>query len=149
MEEVGLTRDAGYQIGVSRTLPLPAERVWRFMTSGEGLELWLGPSPSIELRQGGVYRTADGTEGEVRGFGEGARRRVRLTHRPPGGPETTVQVRVTPKHGRAVVGFHQERLGGPEERAERREHWKRVMAAVEAALLPDGEPTGAEYPWVE
>ncbi|WP_017599350.1 SRPBCC family protein [Nocardiopsis lucentensis] len=139
MGEVGLTRDAGYQIGVSRTLPLPAERVWRFMTGEEGLELWLGPSPSVELRRGGGYRTADGAEGEVRGLREGPRYHVRLTHRPPDGAETTVQVAVTPKGERSVLRFHQERMGGPRERARRREHWRRIMDSVEGTLTPAGQ----------
>ncbi len=45
---VGLTRDAGWQIGVSRTLPIDLETAWKLLTSRMGLGLWLGegvPSP--------------------------------------------------------------------------------------------------------
>ena len=39
----GLTRGAGWEIGVSRTLPFSPEELWRLVTSPEGLALWLGP----------------------------------------------------------------------------------------------------------
>ncbi|GAA1075542.1 SRPBCC family protein [Nocardiopsis composta] len=130
----GSTLDAGYQIGVSKTLPLPAEQVWRFIAGPEGLPLWLGDIAPGDLRKGAAYRTADGTSGEVRGRLDGTR--LRLTHRPPGGAETTVQITVTAKGGSAVLGFHQERMSGPQEREEQRAHWRAVMSEVEAALLP-------------
>lgn len=130
----GLTRDAGYQIGVSRTLPLPASAVWDFMAGPEGLALWLGPGVEIDLRRGGAYRTADGAGGEIRGYREGER--LRATRRGPDGAESTVQFTVSARGDRTVLTFHQERLGGPEERTARRGHWKAAMAAVEAALLP-------------
>ncbi|CAL9522786.1 hypothetical protein SUDANB121_03889 [Nocardiopsis dassonvillei] len=131
---VGLTRDAGYQVGVSRTLPLPASAVWGFMAGPEGLALWLGPGAEVDLRRGGAHRTADGVVGEVRGYREGER--LRATRRSPDGAESTVQFTVSARGDRTVLTFHEERLNGPEERAARRGHWKAVMAAVEAALLP-------------
>ncbi|QVQ54623.1 SRPBCC domain-containing protein [Spiractinospora alimapuensis] len=131
---VGLTHGAGFEIGVSRTFTLPADVVWRFVTSSEGLALWLGDVREIEPRRGAPYRTAQGVTGELRGYEEG--RRVRLTHHPEDGRETTVQLTVTERNGRAVLGFHQERLGSAEERAHQRDHWRSVMADIVAALEP-------------
>jgi len=130
----GLTKDAGYEIGVSRTLPLPAEEVWRFLTGREGLTMWLGEGARIEPRRGAAYTLADGTTGEVRGYKEGAR--LRLTHRPAGQRETTIQITVTPRGNRALLQFHQERLADSAERERRRRHWKAVMDEVAGALLP-------------
>lgn len=58
---VGLTRDAGFQIGVSRTLPHPPEAVWDLLTSPEGAALWLGPGADLTGRVGGPVTAADGS----------------------------------------------------------------------------------------
>ncbi|MEU3263372.1 SRPBCC family protein [Streptomyces bacillaris] len=126
---VGLTRDAGWEIGVSRTLHQPPQAVWEFITGPEGVALWLGAEGPLPTGKGAPYRTADGTEGEIRSYRPGDR--VRLTYGP-----STVQVAVTPgsSEGRAVLRFHQERLASAEEREERRTHWKAVMDRVAAEL---------------
>ncbi|MER6770602.1 SRPBCC domain-containing protein [Streptomyces bacillaris] len=126
---VGLTRDAGWEIGVSRTLHQPPQAVWEFITGPEGVALWLGAEGPLPTEKGAPYRTADGTEGEIRSYRPGDR--VRLTYGP-----STVQVAVTSgsSEGRAVLRFHQERLASAEEREERRTHWKAVMDRVAAEL---------------
>ncbi|MGW4895172.1 SRPBCC family protein [Kitasatospora sp. NPDC004240] len=134
---VGLTRDAGFEIGVSRTLPHPPEAVWELLTSARGTALWLGPGARLATEPGGPVTADDGSTGELRSLHPGAR--IRLTWRPPGrtGP-TTVQLTVTPNGGRTVLRFHQERLADPEERSRQREHWRAVMDAVAAELAPAG-----------
>ncbi|WP_431774529.1 SRPBCC family protein [Streptomyces cucumeris] len=132
----GLTRTAGFQIGVSKTLPLPPEAVWRFITGPEGLALWLGRGARIRPERGSAYRTDEGVTGEVRGYQEGTR--LRLTHRPAAAErETTVQITVTAQGAGCVLRFHQERLSGTRERAEQRDHWRAVMAEVAGVLLPE------------
>ncbi|PSK91764.1 uncharacterized protein YndB with AHSA1/START domain [Murinocardiopsis flavida] len=131
----GLTKDAGFQIGVSRTLPLPSEAVWRFLTGPDGIALWLGRGAVLSRERGTAYRTDDGTNGEVRGFHEGTR--IRLTHRPAGGGrETTIQVTMARAPSGTTIGFHQERMSGPAERERQRGHWRRVVADLENSMLP-------------
>lgn len=125
----GLTRDAGWEVGVSRTLPHPPSTVWDFVSGPEGLALWLGPGADLTPERGAPYRTDTGVTGEVRGYRPGER--IRVTH-----GATTVQVALTPAADgvRTVLGFHQERMSGAEERERRRAHWRRVMDEVAAAL---------------
>ena len=125
----GLTKDAGWQIGVSRTLPHPPAVVWDFVGGRDGLALWLGAGADLEPRRGGLYRTADGTEGEVRGYRAGDR--IRVTY-----GTTVVQVALRPAGdgSRTRITLHQERMAGPEERERRRAHWQRVMDDIAAAL---------------
>ena len=133
--QVGLTQDAGFQIGVSRTLHQPPDHVWQFLTGPEGIALWLGAGAELRPERGAPYTTDDGTTGEIRSYHEGTR--LRLTRRPAGRPrDTIVQVTVTPTAGGTVLRFHQERLADPSEREDRRRHWKAVMAAVVTALGP-------------
>lgn len=129
---VGETKDAGWQIGVSRTLPYPPERVWRLLT--EDPSVWLGPGARLGTERGAAFATDDGGAGETRGYRE--MDRVRVTWRPAGGErETTVQFTVRASaDGGTAVRFHQERLAGPEERERRREYWRGVLDRVEAEL---------------
>ncbi|MFD2683866.1 SRPBCC domain-containing protein [Streptomyces phyllanthi] len=124
----GLTKDAGWQIGVSRTLDHAPSAVWEFISGPEGLALWLGPGARLTPERGAPYETAAGVGGEVRGYRPGDR--IRVTY-----GTTTVQVTLTAAaEGRTVLGLHQERMASAEERERQRAHWRRVMDRVAAAL---------------
>jgi uncharacterized protein YndB with AHSA1/START domain len=133
---VGRTRDAGWQIGVSKTVDRPVEVVWDFITSPAGVAIWLGEGVTALSELGAGYETAAGVRGETRSFRE--LDRVRLTWRPPGWThDTTLQLAVTSAgEGRARLGIHQERLADAGERERQRRHWQGVMTAIVAAL-PD------------
>lgn len=86
----GQTQDAGWEIGVSRTLDATPHHLWALLTSPEGLELWLGPGVELATEGGTSWEADDGTAGEIRRSHEGER--IRLTCRPAGWDhETTVQ----------------------------------------------------------
>jgi uncharacterized protein YndB with AHSA1/START domain len=126
----GLTQDAGWNVGVSRTLPHPPEAVWEFIASPVGIELWLGEGAVLpaEPRKGDTYSTKSGTGGEVRGYRRGTR--IRVTY-----GRTTAQVTVSSApDGRAVLNFHQERMSSAEEREAQRGHWEGAMEGVRAEL---------------
>lgn len=125
----GLTKDAGWQIGVSRTLPHPPALVWEFVSGREGLALWLGPGAKLDpLQRGTSYRTDSGIAGQLRGYRQGER--IRLTY-----GSTTVQVGLTPAPGgRTVLRFHQERMACARERERQRVHWRGVVDRIAAAL---------------
>ena len=136
MAPTGLTLDAGWEIGVSRKLPLAPAEIWDFVSGREGLALWLG-RVTLPTAKGEPYETAEGTRGEVRGYRP--LERIRLTWQPPGWDhETTVQVAMAPSAGGTVLRFHQERLADAAERARQREHWKAVLDEITARLVPVG-----------
>lgn len=129
----GQTKDAGWQIGVSRTVDRPAAAVWDLLTGPEGVSIWLGPGVSLNGAAGQTYRTDDGTAGEVRSFRP--LDRVRLTYRPAGWDhETTVQIAIQDKGPKTALRFHQERLADGEERERQRTHWKRIADELAKAL---------------
>ena len=124
----GLTKDAGWEVGVSRTLPQSPDAVWEFISGPRGLELWLGAGARLTPERGAAYETDEGATGEVRGYRPGDR--IRVTY-----GDTTVQVAVSAAGGgRAVLVFHQERMASTEERERQRAHWRRVMDQVAEAL---------------
>lgn len=134
MSEVGRTRDAGWQIGVSKTLDHPATHVWDFITSPEGIAIWLGEGVSTVPARGEDYETDHGVRGETRSFRP--LDRLRLTWQPPDWPHsTTLQLTVSPAGaGRCRLGVHQERLANAAERELQRTHWKAVVSALADAL---------------
>ncbi|MEV5713181.1 SRPBCC domain-containing protein [Amycolatopsis mediterranei] len=129
----GKTADVGWNIGVSRTLPYPAEVVWDFLVSREGVTIWLGPGVELPREPGAEYETANGTVGEIRSFADGDR--VRLTWRPSDWDhDSTVQVRLSGAGAKTTLRFHQEWLADAEEREQQRAYWQDVTERVVAAL---------------
>jgi uncharacterized protein YndB with AHSA1/START domain len=132
--EVGRTRDAGWEIGVSKTIDRPAEVVWTFVTSPAGIAIWLGEGVIVLPERGAGYETTAGVHGETRSLRE--LDRVRLTWQPPGWThDTTLQLTVrSAGAGRAILGVHQERLADAAEREQQRRHWLGVITALVEAL---------------
>jgi uncharacterized protein YndB with AHSA1/START domain len=129
----GQTEDAGFEIGVSRTIPVPLEQVWDFLVSREGVALWLGQDVELPTEKGTRYTTADGTTGDLRSFHK--QNRIRITWRPQEWDhDTTVQVTVSDNGGKTLLRFHQEWLADTAERSRQRDHWKAIMESVVAAL---------------
>jgi len=134
----GLTRDAGWEIGVSRTVPFPLEDVWDFLTSQQGSAVWLGAGVHRLDEPGELYQTSAGTSGEIRSFRP--HDRVRLTWQPPDWDhDSTVQFTVSSAgSGRTMLRFHQERLADAREREQQRAHWRTVLDAVVSELESGG-----------
>ncbi len=127
MSPTGLTQDAGWQIGVSRTFPVPVEQAWDVLVDGPGLPLWLGPGATIPDEVGHAYRTDDGAEGELRSLRPVDR--LRLTWQPAGrgGRPTVVQLVVRPSATGTSVRLHQEHLADADERERQRDHWQAAL----------------------
>ena len=97
---VGRTSDAGWEIGVSRTVPVPLEEAWARI---EYPAAWLGEDAD-DVRS---HRPLD---------------RVRVGWR-----GTIVQVALSPAKTGTTVRFHQERLADAEARERQRAHWSAVL----------------------
>ena len=134
----GLTKDAGWEIGVSRTFACDLDHAWTVLTSRPGVERWLGHGVLLPREKGGTYETAEGVTGEVRSFRP--LDRLRLTHQAPGQAQSSiVQIALNERRGKhgpkTAVTFHQERLTSASAREAQRAHWQAVMDE----LAPDLE----------
>jgi hypothetical protein len=132
-KSIGLTKDAGYQIGVRRTIQTLHAPAWELVFSTQGLELWLGPSTDLDLKEGQSYKLRDGTSGQVRVFKPGSHARI-TWHPPEYDRASTIQVRVIEKGDKTVIAFHQEHLPDSEARDNRRAHFKRALDVLETIL---------------
>ncbi|MGO4689958.1 SRPBCC domain-containing protein [Glaciibacter sp. 2TAF33] len=130
-ETTGKTKDAGWEVGVRKTVSAPVSAVWEFLV-GDGLPLWLGEG-ALPTEKGASYQTADGVRGQVRGYTAGVR--VRLTWQPEDWPhDTTLQVTVKEAAGGTTIGFHHDQLADRDERRMMLGHWKNVVADLAEAL---------------
>ena len=97
---VGKTRDAGWEIGVSRTVPLTPEQVWARI---DDTAAWLGEEADDVRSRRPLDRIRVGWKG------------------------TIVQVAISQAKTGTTVRFHQERLADAEERERQRAHWSAVL----------------------
>ncbi len=127
--EVGQTADAGFQVGVQRSVAASAAEVWELLTTRP--ELWLGDGAAPKLEKGERYE-AGGASGEIRVVRPGDR--LRLTWRPDGWDRpATLQLTLLERSGKTVVNVHLEKLPDAEAREEMRTQWRaRLERMVEA-----------------
>ncbi len=110
--KVGQTADAGYQIGVTKTLPVSNKQAWNLLMGAVGKKLWAGKGVKIKIRTQ--------KQGEY----------VRMTWELSALKAPTVlQLRVTSgESGKGTaISFHQEKLSSGVEREKMKKHWKGVL----------------------
>jgi uncharacterized protein YndB with AHSA1/START domain len=138
MSEVGLTQDAGWQAGASRTFPVDRATAWSALVSPAGLGAWLGRLDALPTAKGEPYETADGVRGEVRSWRP--QERLRLRWQPPGRAEPAVlQVALSASRAGTVVRLHADQLADADERAQVLERFQGSLDRL-APLLEDGAP---------
>ena len=131
MTTTGKTKDAGWEVGVRRTVAAPIEVVWGFLL-GQGLPLWLGRA-KLTLEKGAPYATDDEISGRILSYTEGTR--IRLSWQPSEWDhDSTLQLTVREAETGTTIGFHQEKLSGREERKIMLGHWKDVVQQLDDAL---------------
>lgn len=130
---IGQTKTVGFEIGVSKTIAVSHEEAWNFLFSEDGAVIWLGETNWNEFEENKTYRTTDGTEGMIKVFKPMSH--IRLTWKLPDWENfSTVQIRVMKAKDKARISFHQEKLTGPDQRSEMKNHWDQVIAAIEREL---------------
>jgi len=130
-DTTGLTRDAGWEVGVRTTVPASGTAVWDYLT-GPGLPLWLGET-TLPTEKNAVYETDDGVRGRLISRTEGVR--LRLSWRPADWPhDTTLQLSLRAAATGTTIAVHHERLADRDERRMMLGHWKTVVAELEKAV---------------
>lgn len=129
--DTGKTKDAGWEVGVRRTVAVPVDVAWQFLL-GDGLPLWLG-NTKLVLEKGAAWETDDDIRGHIISYTD--RFRLRTTWQPgEWDHDSTLQLTVKEAATGTTIGFHQERLSGREERRIMLGHWKEVVEKLDDAL---------------
>lgn len=124
---VGQTADAGFQVGVQKTVPVSIDEAWTLLISPKGITCWLGNIGRSILTEGKSYETDTGTNGEVRVVKPG--NRVRLTWQKSGMKRpVTLQIALVERGpGKTSVRVHLEKLPSQKAREEMKGHWKNAL----------------------
>ncbi|GIP38202.1 hypothetical protein J31TS4_14820 [Paenibacillus sp. J31TS4] len=127
---VGQTASAGFQIGVRRTLPISPEQAWAFLTSSEGMKLWLGTVSFRALQEGEAFQSDEGISVQFRVVKP--MKQLRLKWEKTGWSKpSTLQIRlISDKPDRTTISFHQENLEHPGIREQMKMYWEEALAAI-------------------
>jgi uncharacterized protein YndB with AHSA1/START domain len=133
---VGETADAGFQVGVQRSVGATTTEAWELITSRP--ELWLGEGASVAFDQGARYDVPPGggdpgASGEIRVVKPG--NRLRMTWQPQDWPApATLQVTLsTSESGKTAITVHMEKLPDADAREAMRERWRGALERIAAA----------------
>jgi hypothetical protein len=120
----------GFQIGISKTLPVSTDFVWDFLFSDTGLKIWLGNLNSEDFELNKPFKTEEGITGKLTVFKPDCH--IRLSWKPTHWTNSSiVEVRVKNSKGRAIILFHQTKIISLQQREEMRIRWNRVLSEFE------------------
>jgi len=134
--QIGKTKDVGFQFGIRKTIPVSNEKVWDFLFSENGLEIWLGNLiEELELKK--EFETTNGITGLVRVFKPNSH--IRLNWKPKAWKNiSTVQIRIIGNENKATIAIHQEKLLNSEQRNEMKEYWAEILEKLTNEIKPAG-----------
>ncbi len=118
---IGKTKSVGFQFGIRKTVPASAEKVWEFLFSEAGTNIWLGKLKNeLELKK--EFETLERVTGYVRVFTPNSH--IRLNWKPKHWENTsTIQIRIISKGDQTTIAIHQEKLLNTQQRNEMKAYW--------------------------
>ncbi|RIE02955.1 SRPBCC domain-containing protein [Cohnella faecalis] len=127
---VGVTKDAGVQIGVRKTIVATKEQVWNFLASPKGLSLWIGDVPSLRLQVGHEYESKEGVSGKITVVIP--YHKLRMTwKRPEWDKPSRLQIyTLAAKSEKTTVAIHQEMLDDVYMREVMRRYWEGMLNSL-------------------
>lgn len=131
---VGVTKDAGVQIGVRKTMAVNKEAVWNFLLSPRGLSLWIGRVPEFRLQTGFAFASAEGVTGKLTVVQP--LHKLRMTwKRPEWDQPSRLQLYVlSAASGKTTVAIHQEMLEDVYIRDMMRQFWDGTLRQIQKEL---------------
>jgi len=127
---VGVTKDAGVQIGARKTFAVSKPEAWAFLTSREGLSLWIGEVPDMRWERGYSFESREGLSGKLSVVIPELK--IRTTWKRPEW-ENFSRLQLTfleTRSGKTTVAIHQEMLDDVYVREIMRRHWEAALNAI-------------------
>ena len=123
----GQNEKGEYSTVATKTFPLSQKKMWDFMVSPEGLEIWLSPMSPLIVKPKEQYEIEGGIFGEIRTLKKP--KRIRLTWQNMEDlKKTVVQLWIVPRpKGKCVVVFQHEKLPNAKAKEKMLKHWKEVL----------------------
>jgi activator of HSP90 ATPase len=127
-------KDLGFQVSVSKIFPIGTKAMWEFLLSDEGIAIWIGDISVGNFELQNRFITKSGTEGKLTIFVPDCH--LRFKWKPKHWQkQSTVELRVTNRKGRASIVFHQTGFFEIEKREEMRTFWKYVIEKINQFVI--------------
>jgi uncharacterized protein YndB with AHSA1/START domain len=131
---IGQTKSSGFQIGIRKTYEISIEKVWDFLFSERGINIWLGEIKSEGFELDKPYKTEDDIEGEIKILKPYSH--IRLTWKPNEWTNiSALQIRVIDLKGKTTISIHQDKLLDSEQRDEMKTHWITILEKIKEKLI--------------
>lgn len=120
----GRTLKGTYSITVTKTFPISSDKLWKLLTSDQGIAAWLRPLAKFKIKAKSTFETESGAFGEVRTMQEG--RRVRMTWQEIDWQKSSIiQIYIIPRtKDKSIIAFQHEGLYDGRLKEPLREQWK-------------------------
>ena len=129
---IGKTKSQGWEIGVSRTLPVSIEQAWALIVDALGLPPALAAPEDGVPEKGTAFEAKDQTRIEIRSYEQYSL--IRMKWQPPGWDmNSTLQIRVRPAKTGTTISVHHEWLENAAQREAMRVHWTTVLEGFREA----------------
>lgn len=115
-KKIGLTKDAGWQFGIRKSVPLNANKVWDFMFSENGTKLWL-----------------KGADKEFSTFKNLSHIRTKWILK-DWTNEATLQMRLLSNKDKTTIAFHIDKLLNENQREEVKTYWTEMLEDITKEL---------------
>tara|TARA_B110001454_G_C12723308_1_gene436521 strand:+ start:62756 stop:63406 length:651 start_codon:yes stop_codon:yes gene_type:complete len=123
-----------YTVTVTKTLPVDQKTLWKFITSIEGLAVWLKPMDEFKIVKGATFEVIGGIFGEVRTVKSPIQFRLRWEDS-DWVKKTVVQVYVHPRpKNKSMFGLTHEGLANPRIKEKQRSYWKNAVEQLALAV---------------
>lgn len=115
-KKTGLTKDAGWQFGVRKSVPLNVAEVWDFLFSDNGTRLWLKGAD----KEFSTFKDLSHirTKWKLKGWAN----------------EAILQMRVIATKDKATIAFHIEKLLNENQREETKTYWTKILETITKQL---------------
>lgn len=115
---VGLTKDAGWQFGIRKTMPANLETLWNLFFSDRGLGFW-----------------CEGVDQNFSTFKEYSHIRTKWRHR-DFAEDTNLQIRFIPSKNKdkTTISFHVDKLKNESQREMTKDYWSKVIEDLKLLL---------------
>jgi uncharacterized protein YndB with AHSA1/START domain len=126
-------RGKGFNICVTKTLPVPLEKVYEAWTQPELLSLWFGDDTKVDVTDGGTYSNADGDTGTFKRVR--TKKDLRFTWENPAHQPSMVDVVFTDKGGKTYLLVNLDRVQTRAEADGLRRAWGEAVERLRTMLL--------------
>jgi activator of HSP90 ATPase len=128
-QEIGKTKDVGFQTGARKIFPVSLNTAWRYILSPEGINHWLGALNNYNLEPQKEYISFEGITAKIRVFKPMSHLRMSWTTL-DWNNKSTLQIRCIASGENTVISFHQENLSDLQQRETMKLHWVKTLEKI-------------------